>query len=414
MKLICKIAILILFIQLLSCTDDKDKEPVILSSENFITSFSLQINNEEVHGEINQSDKTITFNTKGANLSSLIPNIVYSDKATIKPGVNVSQNFNNEVAYTIIAENGDAVIYRVIVNNTPLSTENKILSFSVKSEDKTIQGTISHELKEIYLEFGNYNKENLVPDIEISELAIISPGANQSQNFSNDLKYEVTAENGEIAVYSIVIDKPIIDEISSIGGTFTNNPVLLYAQAEIRISGVYLDMENVGADFYLYDGINKYYLEIDEVKQNPYENYIYSSITSSIPKTVPTFATYKLVYETGSFRVESETYIDISNEGVPTSLSLNQDEYSRNDILIMDGENLPDMIAIPSNGSVFLIQNSSNYDLTVNADKTQLKLTLDYYYLFPSYFGRDEAELKVITTLGPSRRAGKTIKTYFK
>jgi len=121
-----------------------------------------------------------------------------------------------------------------------------------------------------------------------------------------------------------------------------------------------------------------------------------------------------MVFETNEFQDGyKDSNVDILAENIPNPISLNQDLYKVNDILVISGENLPDTITIPSNGSVYIVRNSSSFDLTVNPERTEIRVTLDYYGLFPSYYGRDLEE-KIITMLGPNNRAGKTIIATFK
>src|SRR5690606_14857288 len=123
----------------------------------------------------------------------------------------------------------------------------------------------------------------------------------------------------------------------------------------------------------------------------------YNSFTYSFPDNIVTAADYKLKYLIdGEVKTTSTFNIDVLADNVPSVTSLNQNLYVVNDILLITGENLPDTISIPSNGSVFIIKNSNNYDLEVNNERTELTLTLDYYNLFPSYYGRTEEE-KTIT-----------------
>ena len=400
----------LLFVIITSCSNDEPDEPVILSEENSITSFKLNINGEIVGGVISQTEKTITFNTVGADLNSLIPIIQYSSKATISPAANIPQNFNNEVAYTVYAENGDPSIYRVIVSNRPLSSENKILSFTVVLNNETINATIDQDKKLISFNAGSYDVSSLIPTISISEYATISPNNEAVQNFTNQVTYTVTAENGNQSIYTCIVNPPKIYNYTN-----STSPLPYYIRADYVIVGAFINPEVSGAEVYLTDGTNKYLLPILEFNSFEHGNDSYVTdyrITTKIPENVPTYNNYKIVYKVNNYIAESEQAIDILAENAPKPITLNQQSYQRNDILIITGENLPDMIAIPSNGSIFLIENSNNYDLTVNSDRTELRLTLDYYYLFPSYFARDPEE-KTITMVGPNRRWGESIKAIF-
>ena len=414
MKIIISIfSILTLIVVSCSKENDTTNTPVVLSDQNIITSFSLTINNEIISGIIDENGKTITFNVVGADLNSLMPIIQYSENASLSPLENEAQDFNNEVIYNVFAENGDSNAYRVIVNNRPLGTENKILSFSVILNNEAIEATIDHDAQLITFSAGSYDKTALSPSITVSEYASISPQSNLEQNFDNSVIYTVTAEDGNTVEYKVLANAPTIVTLSTLGGTFTSNPILLYIRADIRISGQFIDPDRPGAELYLSDGTNNYPIPILDGNVSGSSEYItFYNLYSKIPDNIPTGNNYKIIYKVDDIITESESYVDIVAENAPRPLSLNQDSYNVNDVLIITGENLTDMIAIPSNGSVFLIENSNNYDLTVNPERTEITLTLDYYYLFPSYFGNGPEE-KVITLLGSGRRAGETITTIF-
>jgi hypothetical protein len=404
----------LLILILISCSKGDDPNvPIVLSGQNLITSFNLTINGEIISGDINQVVKTITFSVAGADLNLLKPIVQYSDKARLSPSENEAQNFNNEVIYTVFAENGDSNGYRVIIDNRPLGTENKILSFSVFLNNETIDAVIDHDEQLITFNAGLFDKTALSPVITLSEYATISPQSDTVQNFDNIIVYTVTAENGSIVEYQVIANPPQINGLSTIVGTFTSNPTLLYVRADIFVAGNFLNTDSPNAILYLTDGTNNYPLPIlvsDEFSINEYiTEYI---LFTKIPDNVPTYANYKIIYEANDFITELESYVDIVAENAPRAITLNQDLYNRDDILIITGENLPDTISIPSNGSNFIIQNSNNYDLLVNPERTELTLTLDYYYLFPSYFGNGSGE-KIITLLGPGWRAGETITTIF-
>ncbi|KQC28666.1 DUF5018 domain-containing protein [Flagellimonas eckloniae] len=409
-----------IFFVFLSCGKDEPEvitviEPYVsepLSTENLITSFNLILNGEEQLGTIDQSIRLISFETAGADIKALSPKIEYSDKATISPSPDVEQNFEEEVAYTVLAENGEPNVYRVNVNNRPLSDANEILSFKITLNNQVIEANIDDELNEISFNAGSIDISNIVPSIEISEHAIVFPESDIAQDFNNLNKYTVTAENGAQVEYKIVVNKPRITGFSTIVGIFSNNPMLLYTGADMVVHGEFLDIERENSKIYLFDGQNKFPLIITDIQKTDQEFVTFHSLNFQVPSDIPSNPNYKIIYEDNNLTAESEGIIDLVAENVPNPVSLNQTLYQRDDILELTGENLPEMIAIPSNGSLYLIANSGNYDLMVNDDKTLLTLTLDGYFLFPSYYGRVDEE-KTIMLLGPNRRAGATIKAIF-
>jgi len=266
------IKLLIFTFIIISCSkgDSPTPEPVVLSDLNYITSFKLLINGELMSGHINQ-DNTITFDVVGANLNSLTPVVEYSAKARLSPSINVPQNFNNEVDYTVFAENGDSNIYRVIVNNRPLSTENKILSCSVVINNNTIDADIDQESKMITFNSGEFNITALTPTIIISEYATISPNSESQQNFENIVTFTVTAENGETSEYKVISNPPQITAISTLGGSFSFNPLLLYTGAKIIVYGYNLNPNLPGAKLYLTDGTNNFPLSILDYSSYNYD-----------------------------------------------------------------------------------------------------------------------------------------------
>jgi len=399
--MIKKIATLVCtLLVLISCSKDTEPDlPIVLSSQNTITSFKLTIDGEIFNGTIDQIEKTISFSMVGAELSSLKPTIEYSDKATISPLENENQNFNNEVPYTVYAENGESSIYRVIINNRPFSTENEILSFSVTIENETIDAEINQDSKTINFDVGDLNKTSLTPTISISEYATISPDVTIPQNFENPITYIVTAENGDKSEYVIIANMPEINNYN------TSN--LYYIRANLFISGKFLDPDKPGAEIYLFDGINKYQLPILKHENYSGERATIFNLYTKIPENVPTDNDYKIIYKTDSYQIESSQFIDVVAENAPKFTSLNQNSYSWNDVLVINGENLTDTIVIPSNGSLYLIQNTYHYDYTLNSDKTQISLILDSRDLF-----YDPTE-KIITFWGPERRIGESFTTTF-
>lgn len=204
-----KASLIILFsLLLINCSkDDKAK----LNSENKILSFKIIENGEEFNGLINQSSKTITVTTSNLNLSNPIaPIIEISDNAYIYPSASTSQNFNDDVQYTVTAENGNTAIYTVVVN----SSDNKITSFSITPNETTFFGIINESDKTITIEtVGLELNSNLTPEIEFSQNAIISPNPSSEQDFSQNIEYTVTAQNGEQVTYTVVTNNtPLSDE----------------------------------------------------------------------------------------------------------------------------------------------------------------------------------------------------------
>jgi len=91
----------------------EDGEPYVepeKSSECSIVSFIV----DGVYWTINSSNLTIThLYPAGTDLSNLIPNIVYSERAVISPASGVAQDFSDgkPITYTVTAEDGTRRVY---------------------------------------------------------------------------------------------------------------------------------------------------------------------------------------------------------------------------------------------------------------------------------------------------------------
>jgi hypothetical protein len=396
--------VICIFLIFISFSKNNESDlPIALSSENIITSFKLTINEEIINGTIDQTTKTISISVVGADISQLKPTIQYSAKATIFPSENENQDFNNEITYMVTAENGDSNNYRVIIYNRPFNNENNILAFSVSLDNATFNGNINPDTNIINFDIGELNKSALSPIISVSEHATITPDPTIPQNFEVPVIYTITAENGEEKEYTVMANMPEIYNY--------NNSNLYFINANLAISGKFLDPDKSGAELYLFDGVNKYPLPIITHVNYQGENITIFNLETKIPDNVATNSNYKIIYKTDTFLIESAQLIDVQAENAPKFISLNQNSYSWNDVLVINGENLTESIAIPSNGSNFIV-NKNYYDYTLNNNKTQISLILDYYYLFPAYFGLPPSE-KTITFWGEGGRIGESFTTTF-
>ncbi len=382
-------------------------ETVILTDENKLLSFKLNINGEEIIGLIDEEEKTVTFNVAGADLNNLTPTFEISEHATVNPGPGEAQNFNEIVSYTILASNGSPAVYRVIINNRPLSTKNNITFFSVRNGDTVSEAKIDEQSGIIWFDFGDLDRSHLTTEITIPEYATISPEIGDIQDFSNPVTYEVTAENGEKKEYRVIANFPRVERI----GAFSN-PAKFFVGATFNIQGAFMDADAPDAQIYLYDGSNKFPIEILETTN--YENGLMRvfNVRGSIPELTPTNENYKVVYEANGIEVVSEFTVDIKQENAPLPLSVDKNQYGYNDELVMLGENLTTYIAIPApNGSTYLMDPRGS-QIQVNEEKTELRVVLDIRQLFPSYYLDPERET-TIYILDAERRTGRTIKANF-
>lgn len=404
-----KLTILLLSILALSCS--KEDEPRELSSENEITSFVLNIDGEEFQGQIDQQERMISFETEGKDVSSLKPTVNISERATIEPSPDLSQDFTKVVPYTVYAEDGSPNVYRVIVNNRPISSDNEINSFAFEVDGQTIEAVIERETGIIYADITSTPINALAPVISLPDYATIDPPAEEVQDFTAPVTYTVTAENGDSRTYIVRINEP---EIHGIYGGYRGQK--FYVGAEAGITGRFLMNGEETSELYLFDGANKYELEQKEFHfsyNDTGTGVSYYAASFVIPDDLPTNI-YTIVLEKRGYRIEYDG-LDVMAENAPDPKSLSQEVFERDDVLKIYGENLTAGIVVPSNGSHYILYNTYRVDISVNEERTEttFKPTYNQHNLYPSYYGR-EPEEKKITFFDESGRTGRSIKTIFK
>ncbi len=119
------------------CSSDDDK--VILSGEKQIISFQFEaFQNTDLEMDIvailDQNNKTITatvpFNT---NITALKATIKLSAKASVSPIHKLEQDYSNPVIYTVTAQDGTRLDYKVIVKVTEPATDREVLIAFLKA-----------------------------------------------------------------------------------------------------------------------------------------------------------------------------------------------------------------------------------------------------------------------------------------
>ena len=108
--------ILLFSLIIISCNTDEslvDDSKNILNDSNDIISFNIPYNENLIEGIINSKTNEIIFEAPAdLNLKEIVPEIITSEKATIKSKTEI--DFNNEVEYSITSESG--LIKKYVVN----------------------------------------------------------------------------------------------------------------------------------------------------------------------------------------------------------------------------------------------------------------------------------------------------------
>jgi len=140
----------------------------------------------------------------GTEVTHLTPTITISDYATIEPESGVAQDFTNPVYYTVTALNGTTVQYMVEAVVHDADNEKSIERFYFEElEREGIIDEIAHKI-ECYVPAGT-DVTDLVPTIEVSEGATVSPASGEAQDFTHPVVYTVTAMNGTTAEYTVTV-----------------------------------------------------------------------------------------------------------------------------------------------------------------------------------------------------------------
>jgi hypothetical protein len=167
------------------------------------------------------SGTTITH-TYPANtdVTKLTPTIVVSTGATVTPDSGEENDFSTEVTYTVTAEDGtteQTYIVKVTVEAPTLSKACDITKFTVGGKDWDFSGTtITHTYP------ANTDVTKLTPTITVSDKATVDPASGTEQDFSQDVTYTVTAEDGTKKFYlvTVTVEAPTLSSACEIT-TFT-------------------------------------------------------------------------------------------------------------------------------------------------------------------------------------------------
>jgi Domain of unknown function (DUF5018) len=215
MKNILKFLTLCLVFLAIACSKD---EPVVTptptptptptvtkSSAKDITKFSFAALSPAVDATIDATNKTISATVPAAtDVTKLVPTITLSDKATVSPATGVVQDFSKEVSYTITAEDASTVVYKVTIVVTPKSSAKNILTLSFNATSPAVKGIVDTTAKKVsvLLPVGT-DLTKLVPTFTFSNKATVLPASGVKQDFSKDVNYTVTAEDGTTKVFTV-------------------------------------------------------------------------------------------------------------------------------------------------------------------------------------------------------------------
>ncbi len=194
------------------------------STETDITAFSFP--EQTGAATIDATAHTVEIEVAyGTDLTDLIPTIEVSEGATIDPLSGVAQDFSSDVTYTVTAEDGLTIQAWIVTVTEAPSTETDITAFSFA--EQTGAATIDATAHTVEIEVVNgTDLTDLIPTIEVSEGATIDPLSGVAQDFSSDVTYTVTAEDGETTqVWTVTVtEASSVNDIGAYGISIYPNP----------------------------------------------------------------------------------------------------------------------------------------------------------------------------------------------
>ena len=201
-----------------------EKEVIPKSSAKAITKFRFTQFSPAIEGVIDETTKRVTaVAPPSADVTKLTPSISVSAKAKVLPDSGKIQDFTNEIAYTVTAEDGTVTTYKAMVSRTKFSGKD-ILEFSFADFTPAIVAKIDPATKTITATLpATADLTKLKPTLKLSDRATISPSIGVVTDFSKPVNFTVTAEDGITQVYVATISK----EVSTI--VFINNGKTVYA-----------------------------------------------------------------------------------------------------------------------------------------------------------------------------------------
>jgi len=165
------------------------------NTETDITTFDIP--ELEAPATIDNALHTVTGTVPfGTNLTALVPSIGLSGGASINPLSDVATDFSSPVTYTVTADDGTTTQdWTVTITVGAASSETDITSFTIPELDAP--ATIDNMMHTVMgsVPYGT-DLTILVPTIEMSTGASISPASDVATDFTTSVTYTVTAQDG--------------------------------------------------------------------------------------------------------------------------------------------------------------------------------------------------------------------------
>ena len=186
----------------------------ILSSFVFPSAMNASLTSD-IRGTIDQNTgRVIAEIPRNIAITQLKAETTISDGATISPDPSSARDYTSGVSYTVTAENGmNRKFYQVTISFLP-SMESILSSFVFPSAmnaslTSDVRGTIDQNTGQVTAEIPrNIAITQLKAEFTISNRATINPDPSSARDYTTDVSYTVTAENGmNTKIYQVTISR---------------------------------------------------------------------------------------------------------------------------------------------------------------------------------------------------------------
>lgn len=302
------LSILVVSLTVFGCSKSESPETNVLPSPNLsnakeISSFKITIDNE-IHSATIINDSVFYKFPSNTDLTSLKPTITVSEKATLVPPSGQVMDFTNPVKYTLTAEDKSRKEYQAVFDR--YTSENSITSIMFQNVGSYTFRNYANDPKNIdtlAYEFSYVaDLKDLQVQIEVSEGATLQPDPVAISDYTNPVKFTITAEDGSVNEILIMATNKELNKVD-IEGFVYNEFYDVPFGGDITFSVNELNPYRDSIKVRLYSELESFDLEIKDINADTKE------ITATLPNT----------YTNNSFRLE----VSIEHDNVDLSDGFN-------------------------------------------------------------------------------------------
>ncbi len=253
---------------------ESERETLDLTADVTIHEFSIN----GVQGDIDNKNLTIKLLLPPkTDVSALAPDIVIAEGAEIAPASGVVQNFTREVEYKVL--NGNLYnIYKVSAE----ALSAKITKFVL---DGRYNGVIDQQNNKISVTVPTtVDITSMIPTVEYTEGAVLSPDASVAQNFTNPVEYTLE-----------FMDNTFTYEVTVIQSDHT----YAFLGTAATLDGLSNADEKTAAEWMLDNVPNSQYVSLEALKDGSVPLNMFTAVWFHYEQTntLPMIATNKAVIE---------------------------------------------------------------------------------------------------------------------